>query len=54
MKRSAKQPVVIEYPSFSPKNVVMALKDVDIAPKSFFSKYAINAIAKTTPCLKKW
>jgi hypothetical protein len=41
-------------PYFTAKNVNEALKEADIAPKSFFSKYAINAIAKTTPCLKKW
>ncbi|MGZ8547042.1 MAG: hypothetical protein ACXW33_00360 [Sulfuricurvum sp.] len=49
----AKQRVAVR-PYFSGKNVNEALKEADIAPKSFFSKYAINAIAKTTPCLKKW
>lgn len=41
-------------PYFTAKNVNEALKSAEIAPKSFFSKYAIDAIAKTTPCLKKW
>jgi hypothetical protein len=45
---------ITSRPNFTAKNVDEALKNVAIEPKSFFSKYAINAIAKTTPCLKKW
>lgn len=41
-------------PDVSPKTIGEALKSAEISPKSRFNKYAIAAIAKTTPCLKNW
>ena len=41
-------------PDISPKAIEEALKSADISPKSRFNKYAVEAIAKTTPCLKDW
>lgn len=38
----------------SPKTIGEALKSAEISPKSRFNKYAVAAIAKTTPCLKNW
>lgn len=40
--------------AFSAKNIAEALKSSDISPKSNFNRYAVAAIAKTTPCLKNW
>lgn len=40
--------------TFSAQNINEALKKADILPKSSFNKYAVAAIAKTTPCLKNW
>ncbi len=42
------------HPHLNPKNMEEALKKADISPKSSFNQYAIDAIAKTTPCLKNW
>ncbi len=41
-------------PDVSPKTIDEALKSAEISPKSRFNKYAVAAIAKTTPCLKDW
>lgn len=41
-------------PFLSPKNLGEALKKANISPKSSFNKYAVAAIAKTVPCLRKW
>jgi hypothetical protein len=42
-------------PSFlSAKTIGEALKHANISPKSSFNKYAVAAIAKTVPCLRKW
>ncbi len=45
---------VKQQQNVSPKDMEEALKSADISPKSSFSKYAVAAIAKTTPCLRGW
>lgn len=38
----------------SPKTIGEALKSAEISPKNRFNRYAVDAIAKTTPCLRDW
>ncbi|MDD2356466.1 MAG: hypothetical protein PHX13_00975 [Thiovulaceae bacterium] len=43
-----------DKPTFNLHNFNEALKSADISPLSSFNKYAVAAIAKTTPALKKY